>query len=135
MKPRLPDEVEAYDVEMEREGILFVGDQGAILASFHGQDPQLFSKGKRQPLSIPEPASRYSGRGQRHNPWLDACKGGDPSPGSFLNAAAITDAVNLGTVALRAGKKVLFDSENMKITNDPDADKYLRRQYRPGWEL
>jgi len=135
MKPRLPDEVEAHNVEMEREGILFVGDQGAILAGFHGQDPQLFTKGKRQPLSIPEPSSRYAGRDQRHNPWLDACKGGDPSPGSFLNAAAITDAVNLGTVALRAGKKVLFDSDNMKITNAPDANKYLRRQYRPGWEL
>ena len=60
---------------------------------------------------------------------------GEPSPGSFLNAAAITDAVNLGTVALRAGRKVLFDSENMKITNAPEANKYLYRECRQGWEL
>jgi hypothetical protein len=73
--------------------------------------------------------------GQRHNPWLDAVQGGEPSPGSFLNAASITDAVNLGTVALRAGKKVLFDSENMKITNAAEANRYLVREYRPGWEL
>jgi hypothetical protein len=52
-----------------------------------------------------------------------------------LNAGSITDAVNLGTVALRARKKVLFDSESMTITNDADANKYLRREYRPGWEL
>ncbi len=35
---------------MGREGILFVGDEGAILAGFHGQDPQLFAKGKKEPL-------------------------------------------------------------------------------------
>ena len=49
--------------------------------------------------------------------------------------ATITDTVNLGTVALRAGKKVLFDSEKMKITNNAEANKYLTREYRPGWEL
>jgi hypothetical protein len=38
-------------------------------------------------------------------------------------------------VALRARKKVLFDSEKMQITNDPGANKYLRRDYREGWEL
>jgi hypothetical protein len=67
--------------------------------------------------------------------WLDAIKGGAPSPGSFLNAGAISDTVNLGAVALRAGKKILFDSENMKITNVPEANQYLFREYRKGWEL
>ncbi len=132
MKPRLPEEVEAHDVEMPREGILFVGDQGAIMAGFNGQDPRLFAKGKSETLPFEE---RQTKRGGRHSPWLRACKGGEPSPGSFLNAGPITDAVNLGTVALRAGTKVLFDSENMKITNVADANKYLYREYRQGWEL
>ncbi len=43
--------------------------------------------------------------------------------------------MNLGTVALRARKKVLFDSENLKITNVAHANKYLYREYRNGWEL
>jgi len=131
MKPRLPGEVEAHDVEMAREGILFVGDEGAILAGFRGQNPELFVKGKREALPLDEP----SGRGARHDAWFEAVKGGEPSPGSFADAAAITDAVNLGAVALRAGKKVLFDSENMKITNVAEANQYLRREYRKGWEL
>lgn len=140
MKPRLPREIEADNVEMAREGILFVGDEGAILAGFNGQDPQWFAKGKKKPLRQEETPPPTAGQGraeprQRHNPWLDAVQGGEPSPGSFLNAGSITDAVNLGTVALRAGKKVLFDSENMKITNAAEANKYLVRQYRPGWEL
>ena len=132
MKPRLPEEVEAHDVEMGREGILFVGDEGTIMAGFHGQQPRLFSKGQNKPLAMDEQDER---RRVRHGSWIEACQGGKSSPGSFLNAAAITDAVNLGTVALRAGKKVKFDSENMKITNVPEANKYLYREYRKGWEL
>jgi hypothetical protein len=140
MKPRLPDEIEAHAIQMDREGILFIGDEGAIMAGFNGQDPRLFAKGQNKPLPMdensPQGGSRgTAGRGDRQSSWLQAFKGGEPSPGSFLNAGAITDAVNLGTVALRAGKKVLFDSENMKITNAPEAQKYLYREYRKGWEL
>jgi predicted dehydrogenase len=137
MKPRLPEEVETHNVEMGREGILFVGQQGAIMAGFHGQNPQLFARGKREPLwkdgQPPQPAPAE--RGKRHGSWKEAVRGGAPSPGDFLNAASITDAVNLGTVALRAGRKVEFDSEKMRITNAADANKYLRREYRQGWEL
>ena len=127
MKPRLPGELESQNVTMGPEGILFVGDAGAIMGSFHGQNAQLFAKGKREPL-----------RGKAARPrgaWLDAMRGGEQSPGSFVNAAAISDAVNLGTVALRAGRKVQFDSEKMRITNVPQANKYLVREYRKGWEL
>jgi hypothetical protein len=52
-----------------------------------------------------------------------------------VNASAITDTVNLGTVALRAGQKVVFDNETERITNMTSANKYLVREYRPGWEL
>ncbi len=138
MKPRLPDEVEAHDEQMNREGILFVGDQGTIMAGFHGDNPVLFSNGERAPLQTDEASIDRSSRslaGGRHAPWLRAVQSGGQSPGSFQNAAAITDTVNLGTVALRAGKKVLFDSENMAVTNAPEANKYLRREYRKGWEL
>ncbi len=132
MKPRLPEEVEAHDVTMSREGILFVGDKGTIMADFRGQNPQLFADGKREPLSFEE---GEGGRASRQSAWLDAVKGGEQSPGSFLNSGSISDAVNLGAVALRAGKKVLFDSAAMKITNVAEANKYLYREYRPGWEL
>jgi hypothetical protein len=126
MKPRLPEVLESQGVEMAREGICFVGDSGAILADFTGRNPRLYTRGKNEPLPLAErPAV---------NGLLMAFKG-QPSPGSFLSTGPITDTVNLGTVALRAGKKVLFDSAAMKITNDAGANKYLTREYRPGWEL
>ncbi|HOD80113.1 MAG: Glucose--fructose oxidoreductase precursor [Planctomycetes bacterium ADurb.Bin126] len=127
MKPRLPEELEAQDAAMGKEGILFVGDQGAILAGFLGQDPQLFARGKREALKTQSAMPAGA--------WLEAMRGGPPSPGSFLNAAAIADAVNLGTVALRTGRKVLFDSSQMRITNVGEANRLLAREYRPGWVL
>ena len=151
MKPRLPEVVQAMNAAMGIEGILFVGDQWAIMAGFNGQSPQLFQKG--QPVSIVllegftgpiilrgDTSPKGSGRGQktrgeRSSPWVRAVKGGEPSPGNFLNAASITDTVNLGTVALRAGRKVTFDSQNMKITDPAGANKFLAREYRKGWEL
>jgi len=136
MKPRLPEAVEAKTTSMAREGILFVGEQGAITAGFMGQNPQCLSDGKCEPLST-EGVSPPGGQGEggRYSPWLQAVKGGEPSPGNFLAAGPITDAVNLGTVALRAGEKVLFDRETMKITNVAAANRYLAREYRKGWEL
>lgn len=135
MKPRLPKEIEALDIEMEREGILFLGDAGAIFADFRGANPRLLADGQNNPLFMEETAGQEEGRDRRENPWLAAFLAGEQSPGSFLNAAAITDTVNLGTVALRAGKKVFFDSEKMQITNDSEANAYLYREYREGWEL
>jgi predicted dehydrogenase len=140
MRPRLPDELEAQNAEISAEGILFVGEQGTILAGFHGQDPHLFTSGKIEPLANGASSDRDSSSSQRRSGdryagWLQACQGGAQPPGSFLNAAAITDTVNLGIVALRAGTKVEFDSQNMRITNVADANRFLRREYRPGWEL
>ncbi len=140
MKPRLPQELEAQQVEMAREGILFVGDQGAILAGFNGQSPRIFTRGANKTLRVEADSPsgtdrRQEGRGARHLPWVQACRGGNPSPGNFQNAGAITDAVNLGTVALRTRKKVLFDSDGMRITNMEAANRYLVRDYREGWEL
>ena len=140
MKPRLPGEVEAQNVAMGPEGILFVGDKGAILGGFHGQDPQLIADGKQAPLgdeqtSAEKAEAAAAGPGKRHGGWIEEIRGGAQSPGSFLNAQAITDTVNLGAVALRAGRKVLFDSAAMKITNVASANQYLRREYRKGWEL
>jgi len=135
MKPRLPYYLEKHNVQMDIEGILFVGDDGAIMAEFHGQKPQLYRNEKVEPLPLNEEAIKNARNERRYANWLRECKGGEASLGSFLNAAAITDAVNLGTIALRAEKKVEFDSKNMKITNVSEANKYLTRDYREGWEL
>ncbi len=115
-----------------------------------GANPRLFNSRGNQPL-FPEAAGARGGGGQgarqrggagagggeseRTPVWQSAVEGGAQSPGSFLNAGPISDTVCLWAVALRARKKVLFDSANMKITNMDAANKFLVREYRPGWGL
>jgi len=41
----------------------------------------------------------------------------------------------LGAAALRTGKKLLWDSENMKATNAPEADRFIKPEFRGGWGL
>jgi hypothetical protein len=136
MLPRLPDEIARHNVDMPIEGILFVGEKGMIMAEFMGENPQLYAQGKREPLFPPQPPEQGGNQERKETPpWLQAFKGGPQSPGSFPNAGPISDAVTLGTVSLRAGKKVLFDSDSVKITNDTEANQYLYREYRKGWEL
>jgi hypothetical protein len=141
MKPYTPEELEADNKELPVEGMMFVGDRGKILADFLGLNPQIIPEKRMREYQGPKPpAPTAEGPGQetpadRNRVWMSSFRGGPPSPGSFLNAGNISEAVNLGAIALRAGGKIVYDFENMKITNIPEANKYLFREYRKGWEL
>lgn len=67
--------------------------------------------------------------------WLAACKGGPAALSNFSYSGPLTEFVLLGNAAIRAGQKLEWDGEKMKATNCPEADQYLRREYRKGWEL
>ena len=54
---------------------------------------------------------------------------------NFDYASALTKAVLLGNVAFRTGKKLQWDPVNLKATNCPEADAFIRRPYREGWSL
>jgi hypothetical protein len=69
--------------------------------------------------------------------WAQACKGEAEASAPFEYSARLVETMLLGVVALRAGqgRKILYDGAAMRITNVPDANQYLTREYRPGWEL
>jgi GFO/IDH/MocA oxidoreductase family protein len=134
MKPRLPGMIEAEDVQMGREGILFVGDKGCVMADFRGQNPRLYTGSASSKPLFGEPEEKR-GYADRTGVWVKSFMTGQTSPGSFLYTGEISDTVNLGTIALRTGEKVLFDPKAMRITNNTEANKLLSREYRPGWEL
>ena len=67
--------------------------------------------------------------------WLAACKGGPPALSNFANSGPFTEVVLLGNLAIRTGKKLNWDGPAMKATNCPEADQYIHRRYRKGWEL
>jgi hypothetical protein len=134
MKPFIPDELEEDSKSIDGEGMMFVGDEGKIIASFHGDNPKIIPERKMRSYTGPKEVSRAD-RPRRSNTWISAIKSNVESPGSFLRADCVTETINLGAVALRAGRKVDYDTKSMKITNVEEANKYLTREYRKGWEL
>ena len=70
-----------------------------------------------------------------HAEWLHACKTGAPTTCHFGYSGRLTEANHLGNVAYRAGKRIEWDAKNMRIPNAPDAERFLRREYRAGWKL
>jgi hypothetical protein len=133
MKPATPDELKAPGASLEREGIMFVGDKGKIIGGFKGENPFLYS-GNSSIASAGTPAPEVPGE-DPNNVWINAFRNKTQSPGSFIYAGPVTETILLGAVALRAGKKVEYDTVNMKITNVPEANQYLVREYRKGWEM
>ncbi|MBL7111297.1 MAG: Gfo/Idh/MocA family oxidoreductase [Bacteroidales bacterium] len=134
IRPETPDELEAENKDLPAEGMMFVGDKGKILASFLCDQPRIIPEKKMIEFTgSAEPPEEKSNRNRRV--WIDAFKEGAQSPGTFLKAGPVTETILLGAVALRAGKKLEYDAQNMKITNVPEANQYFFREYRKGWEL
>jgi hypothetical protein len=132
MKPVNPDELTSEDKELAPEGLMFVGDKGKIIGDFRGEKPVLYIGNKKV---LPDAPMSEDEREDRNDSWINSFRNNTQSPGSFIYAGPVTETILLGAVALRAGKKVAYDSKEMKITNIPDANKYLVREYRKGWEL
>ena len=78
--------------------------------------------------TLPRPTSHYA-------EWLEACKTGKQSSANFEYSGWLTEANHLGNVAYRVGKKLEWDAVKLKATNAPEADQYIKREYRKGWEI
>ena len=115
-------------------GSLLVGSKGTMYSpDDYGAKSIWLPKDKFADLKKPAPSiPRSPGH---HKEWIDACKGGRPAMSNFSHAGPFTEFVLLGNVAMRVGKKFEWDSVNLKAKNCPEADQYIKREYRKGWSL
>jgi len=112
-------------------GVLFIGDKGMLLSDYSKN--VLLPEESYQDFQPPEPFIPAS-RGH-HQEWIHACKTGEPTTCNFEYAGWLTEANHLGNVAYRVGRKLEWNAAEMKATNVPEADPFIRRQYRKGWNL
>ncbi|HTG44239.1 MAG TPA: Gfo/Idh/MocA family oxidoreductase [Verrucomicrobiae bacterium] len=112
-------------------GVLFVGSKGMLLSDYGKH--LLLPEEKFKDFKHPEPTIPESLG--HHQEWIHACKTGAPTTCSFDYSGPLTEANHLGNVAYRLGRKIEWDAVNLKATNAPEADRYLRRTYRKGWQL
>jgi predicted dehydrogenase len=108
---------------------LFVGDKGMILTT---ADKHVLLPEKQFEGFVPPPQSIPNSPGH-YVEWIEACKGGPPSLANFDYAGQTTEANHLGNVAYRTGKKLQWDANAMRAVNAPEADQFIRREYRKGW--
>jgi len=111
--------------------ILFVGDEGMLLSDYgkHLLLPEAKFKGFKAPAEFIPPSPGH------HEEWLLACKTGSSTGSNFDYAGALTEANHLGNVAYRLGKRLEWDAAGLRATNCPEADRLIRKAYRPGWCL
>jgi hypothetical protein len=119
-------------------GILLIGDEGSIVAGCYGQSPRIvpeakmrkYKRPKRTLPRIPEGADGHE------QDWIRACKTGKPASSSFEYSGPLTETVLMGNLAVRYPNRELFwNGAAMEVTNDKDANAYVRREYREGWKL
>ena len=131
-KPGLPSKI--FNREELFKGVLFHGEKGYLLCDYdfriimptngdmtHYQTP---TKGDIIPPSI-----------GHHKEWIHACKTGAPTSCNFDYSGAMIENNLLALVAYRVGKRLEWDSANLKALNCPEAEQYIRKTYRAGWTL
>ncbi len=132
LEPRRPAALED-DRQMGADfgGIFFIGNRGIIMCDGVGRGPRLIPEVKMQAYKRPpQVLERSIGH---YEEWIRAAKGGQAAGCEFGYGALLTEVVLLGNIAIRTGKKIYWDPENLRITNDEEANKYIKESYRTGW--
>jgi predicted dehydrogenase len=111
-----------------RGGLIWIGTKGSLP---QGRGPFIGRKAEPYPV----PPQKDWGREDVHKDWAEAVKAGRPAPCHFGYAGPFTEAYQLGNVALRVGHRIEWDALAFQVTNCREANQYLKREYRRGWEL
>ena len=116
------------------EGVMFVGEKGSILANYNYKNLELLGVENSEALiaSIKSPEVKLT---DFNDDMIESFRGGKESRGSYLNCQTIAEAICFGNLAIRTNQRLEWDNKNLKVTNVPEANEYVMRKYREGWEL
>lgn len=162
IRPAHPDIIPAdHDIggAKSANGVLIIGEKGIVSTNINDSSPlmpKLYMNDGTTEFGPEKEESEEPEYGHQRK-WVDACKAGFKSPehlaltSSFDYAGPMTETVLMGNLAIRsymlgkkndngkmdfyARKKLLWDGENMRITNQEDANQFVGRTHRKGWEV
>ncbi len=158
--PDLPDELKDGErIGDTGGGTIFYGTKGILVCDVYSRNARLLPSEMMSLLNRPEPyLKRIEGDiGGHQRNWVEGCLNGTETSSDFKRSGPLTEAVLMGNLAIKAfqykelkpGKKlgdwdpfaypgrrkVLWDGENMKVTNYDKANDWVNGKYRKGWEL
>ncbi len=132
LRPPRPEEMDPSE-RLDGNGIILIGDKGTILCGGWSNGPRLLPRSRMEAYTQPAPTLPRSNGWMRD--WVDACKGGRAASSNFDVGGHLTEVILLGNVALRTGKKIVWDGVNLKALNVPEAEQFINPPYRKGWSL
>jgi len=132
-KPGMPSKV--FNRDEMFKGAIFKGDKGFLICDY-GYRLLMPTSGDMTHYTAPKSEEDLIPKSPgHHNEWIIGAKTGKPTLCNFDYSGALIEHNLLALVAYRVGKKLTWDAENLKATNCPEADRYIRKQYREGWVL
>lgn len=133
-RPPRPVELEDGRDMPKEGGVVFNGSKGKLMCGVYGDSPRLIPEKLMQEFQRP-PKTLSRVAGSHEQDWVAACKSGKPAGADFSYSGPLTEICLLGNIAIRTDARIEWDPVNMKVTNLPEANKYVRSEYRPGWSL
>ncbi|MCA9064374.1 MAG: Gfo/Idh/MocA family oxidoreductase, partial [Planctomycetaceae bacterium] len=122
---------EIHGEKVPANGVMFVGTEGQMFADYSRY--RLFPSSKFS--GFKPPARTIADSIGHHAEWIKACKDGSPTTCNFDYSGALTETVLLGNVAYRSGQAIEWDAASLKVTNSEEAQKFVSKVYRSGWEV
>ncbi|HPA16707.1 MAG TPA: Gfo/Idh/MocA family oxidoreductase [Verrucomicrobiae bacterium] len=139
MMPRRPDELEPGRQMGDSDGgVLFIGDKGKLMGGCYGKNPRLIPEARMKDFRPPEPTVPRIPHGidGHEQDWIRSCKDGKLSSSNFDYSGPLSEMVLMGNLAVRfPGRDLMWDGEKMEVTNDAEANAFVRAKYREGWTL
>ncbi|RYY37547.1 MAG: Gfo/Idh/MocA family oxidoreductase [Sphingobacteriaceae bacterium] len=157
IQPERPEELGPNEVFGDGgNGMLFIGSKGKMMAGTYAVNPQLLPTSRSKEVSVPQTIKRVPGGDSGHYAqWVEACLAGYgkmevSSP--FEIAGPLTEALLMANLSIRGhdvarkradgkdefpgrGIKLVWDNQNMKVTNFDEVNQFVKREYREGWKL
>ncbi len=146
IQPERPEELGPNEEFGDGSGTLFVGTKGKMMCDTYSANARLLPTSRTKEVNAPKKYARVPGQADGHYAqWVEACLAGHgkmevSSP--FEVAGPLTEALLMANLAVRGHElkggsslKLIWDNDQMKVTNFDAANQFVKRQYREGWNL
>jgi len=134
MRPPRPPEFEDDRRMPDEGGVLFRGTKGLLMCGVYGDSPRLIPEAKMKAYARP-PRTLPRVTGTHEMEWVNAAKEGRQPGAHFGYSGPLTETCLLGNIAKRVDARIEWDAAAMRVTNVPEANRYVRAEYREGWTL
>ena len=121
---------------MAESGMIMIGEKKTLITGGRPNDPKLIvsdEEWKEFLKNAPEKTIKRIGEEKPVQEWLDAIKNNTLPGSNFDYAASLTEMALIGVMAQRFASRLEYDAKNMKVTNRPDLDAYIKEPVRKGW--